>query len=475
MQWLLLAVTFIITAILQRFARAAGTGGQLPVEARATLSLGLLLLAAYIAGTLAQRIRLPRIVGYLLAGFISGPAWLRLIRVDELQALSVISTGALAVLAFAAGSMFTIDAFRGQRRGELLRVTAGATAIPFLLVTLVTLTVSAWFPLTAHQPFRDGLVVALVLGAFAATASPTITWAVIRDFDARSRGPLSRTVMDVSIVQTIGAAALLIVVLAFASVVASDGAVVPGSSMRALLHLVGSAGTGAALGVALAQYLRPASGPGPGPGSWLAGGMRVAWLLLGLAFIIAQIVRLTGLGAVVIGLTAGFTLRNWAPAAHERLNGELERCAVPVNVVFFSLAGAALSFNSLDELRLWPWAILLVALRINGLRWGLQLAGRSWRGESPVSADVSRYGWLGLVSQGGMAITLAAVLRSAFPEWNVSLEALLVAMIGCHALIGPICFQWALRRTGEVTERRGELDAPQTALVADRDSLVTRV
>lgn len=471
MQWLLLAVTFIVAATLQRVARATGTGGQLPVEARATLSLGLLLLAAYIAGALAQRIRVPRIVGYLLAGFIAGPAWARLIRVDELQALSVISTGALAVLAFAAGSMLTIDAFRGQRRGELLRVTAGATAIPFLLVTLVTLTVSPWFPLTAHQPFRDALVVALMLGAFAAMASPTITWAVIRDVDAFSRGPLSRTVLDVSIMQTIVAAAWLIVVLAFASMVASDGAVVPGSSVRALVHLVASVGTGAAVGVALTQYLRPASGRN----SRFAGGVRIAWLLLGLAFIIAQIVRLTGFGAVVIGLTAGFTLRNLAPAAHQRLNGELERCAVPVNVVFFSLAGSALSFNSLDDLKLWPWAILLVALRINGLRWGFQLAGRSWRGESPVSADVSRYGWLGLVSQGGMAITLAAVLRGAFPEWNVSLEALLVAMIGCHALAGPICFQWALRRTGEVTERRGELDAPQTALVADRDSLVTRV
>jgi hypothetical protein len=61
------------------------------------------------------------------------------------------------------------------------------------------------------------------------------------------------------------------------------------------------------------------------------------------------------------------------------------------------------------------------------------------------------YGWLGLVSQGGLAITLAAVLRRAFPQWNVSLEALLVAMIGVHELAGPICFQWVLRRAGEIT------------------------
>src|SRR6267142_321656 len=49
--------------------------------------------------------------------------------------------------------------------------------------------------------------------------------------------------------------------------------------------------------------------------------------------------------------------------------------------------------------------------------------------------------WLGLVSQGGLAVTVAAVFRRAFPEWNVSLEALLVAMIGVHQLIGPVCLR----------------------------------
>ena len=461
MQWLLLAVALVVTAILERLARAGG--GRVPIEARATLSLGLLLLAAYIGGTLAQRIRLPRISGYLVVGFVAGPAWLGLIRLDELQVLSVISTGALSLIAFAAGSRLRLDAFRGEQRVALLRVVGGAMAVPFLLVTIVTLTISPWFPLTAHQPFRDALVVALVLGAFATVASPTLTWAVIRDSGAR--GILSRNVVDVTIVQTVAAAAWLTVVLAIARPLASGGAVVPGSAVRALVLLVGSLAAGAAAGVAMAPYLR-------------RGAIRVTWVVVAFAFIIAQIVRWTGLDAVLMALTAGFTLRNTVPVEHERLDAELERCAVPVYGVFFALAGAGLSFSPLDALGLWPWAVLLVALRINGLRWGLQLAGWGGRvggGHAAVNADLRRYGWLGLVSQGGMAITLAAVLRSAFPEWNVSLEALLVAMIGLHAVLGPIAFQWALWRTGEITEGRGGLDAPKTALVVDGDSLVSRV
>ncbi|HEV8509741.1 MAG TPA: hypothetical protein VGQ48_04755, partial [Gemmatimonadales bacterium] len=143
------------------------------------------------------------------------------------------------------------------------------------------------------------------------------------------------------------------------------------------------------------------------------------------------------------------TLRNVTPDQSERLRAELKQCAVPIYVVFFALAGSTLQLDALSEI--WPWALLLAGLRVTGLWGGLRWAGR----DPAVGADLTKYGWLGLVSQGGLAITLAAVLRRAFPEWNVSLEALLVAMIGVHQLAGPICFQWALRRAGEITEVGG--------------------
>src|SRR5207249_2006352 len=53
-------------------------------------------------------------------------------------------------------------------------------------------------------------------------------------------------------------------------------------------------------------------------------------------------------------------------------------------------------------------------------------------------------------AQGGVALGLAQLARRAFPEWGVSLEALVVAMIGVHEVAGPICFRQALVRAGEV-------------------------
>jgi len=442
MQWLMLALTFVVMAVLQRLARSAG-GEAGPLEARATLALGFLTLAAYVAGTIAQRRRLPRIVGYLVAGLAAGPAWLGLVRADELAALAPISHGALSLIAFAVGSELTADVLRGDRRRVVARIVGGAMAIPFAAVTLVVLTVSPWFPLTAHQPFRDALAVALALGALATVSSPTLTWAVINDLDAR--GPLSRTTLDVTVVQDLVAVPLLIVIVALALPIASDGAVTPGVATETLLLLGGSIVAGAALGLAAGQYLRVIRGP-------------LAWVLVILAFIAAQAVRLLGLDAVLLALAAGCALRNTAPEHSERVRAELKRCAIPVYVVFFALAGSNLQLGVLADM--WPWALLLAGLRVAGLWGGLRWArGGAGAGRDPaVGADWVNYGWLALISQGGLAVTLAAVLRRAFPEWNVSLEALLVAMIGVHQLAGPICFHWVLRRTGEVTQVGGAHD-----------------
>jgi len=434
MQWLTLALTLVAMALLQRLTRNSGGGG--PLEARATLALGFLVLAAHLGGALAQRLRLPRITGFLITGFVVGPAWLGLVRPDEIGALSAFSTGALALIAFGAGSEVKLAALRDERIA-MLRIAAGAIAIPFAAVALVVLTVSPWFPLTAHQPFRDAVTVALVLGAVAAVSSPTLTWALMTDVGASPRGgaPFARTILSVSVVQDVVAVLLVVLLLALAPFFANAGVATPGMAGGVALQLAGSLAAGVVLGAAIAQYAKVVRSP-----------RYLVLVLVGVAFVVVQAVRLIGFEAVLIALAAGCTLENAFPLEAERLKAELKRCALPVYVVFFALAGSGLQLGSLAGM--WPWALLLAALRITGLRVGLRWAGR----HPAVSPHLVTYGWLGLVSQGGLAVTLAAILRRAFPEWNVSLESLLMAMIGVQQMVGPVCLQWALRITGEVSE-----------------------
>ena len=117
-----LASLLVLGLLMALFRRVTGAG---PLEARATLALGFLVLAAHVGGALAARARLPRLTGYLLTGLAVGPSWARLVRPDELRALAFIGDAALALIAFAAGSRLKIDALRVARR-PLARVTAEA-------------------------------------------------------------------------------------------------------------------------------------------------------------------------------------------------------------------------------------------------------------------------------------------------------------------------------------------------------------
>ena len=424
MWWVALAFTLGLMALFQLLTRAG------PLEARATLALGFLLLAAHLGGELAKRVRLPRITGFLLTGFAVGPAWLGLVRGDEVLALGFIADAAVALIAFTAGSELTLALLR-PGRVMLTRLSTGAILFPLGIVAAVVLSVSPWFPLTVHQPFGDALAVALVLGAIAAASSPAVTMALMDELDAR--GPFARTVLGVTIAKDVLVIVLFTLVLAIARPLTSAGALDVSVAWTMLLHVAGSIATGVALGYAVSHYLRLI-------------GRDTPLFLVALAFVTAEVARLVGLETMLIALAAGFYARNFSPVEGERLRADLKRGALPVYIIFFALAGAGLHLESLADL--WPWVLLLVALRALGLRLGTRWAGRS----PAVPADLAHHGWLGLVSQAGVTLGLAAAARRAFPEWGVSLEALVVVMIGIHEVVGPICFRRALRLTGEVTE-----------------------
>ena len=446
MRWV--ASLFALSLMMALFHRM--TAGA-PLEARATLALGFLLLAAYLGGEIARRVRLPRLTGYLLVGFAVGPAWLGLVQREDVEALRFIEEAAVALVGLAAGSELTLDALR-RGRVALARLASGTIVFPLLAVSLVVLSVSPWFPLTRHQPLGDAVVVALVLGTLAAASSPAITMAMMSELDAH--GPVARALLGITVVKDVAVALLFALVLALGKALTSAGAMNVAVAGTAILQLLGSAAAGTLLGYALSQYLglvRRESGV----------------FLVAMAFVAAEVARLTHLETLIIALAAGFYLENFAPLESERLRRELKRGSLPVYVAFFALTGAGLRVGVLADL--WPWILLLVGLRLVGLRYGLLWAGR----HSSVTPVLARHGWLGLISQAGMALGLAQLARRAFPEWGVSLETLIVAMIGVHEVAGPICFRMALVRAGEVTEERRDAEMPVDGgpVVAARDGL----
>jgi Kef-type K+ transport system membrane component KefB len=124
-------------------------------------------------------------------------------------------------------------------------------------------------------------------------------------------------------------------------------------------------------------------------------------------------------------------------------------------VAFIGAAGTKVDLGALAFT--WPVAIVLSATRAVAI-WSATFAGSHIASPAP---EFQRYGWLGLISQAGVTLALAAILANAFPDFGAKIQVLIVAMIALHEIIGPIGFQFALRRAGEVGQASDRKDPAQ--------------
>src|SRR2546422_11713161 len=211
--------------------------------------------------------------------------------------------------------------------------------------------VGLWFPVTVHQPVGDRFAVALVLGTVAAASSPVVTMAVSSELDAR--GSVARTVLAVTVAQEVAVIVLLSLVLAVARLLTSAGALTLLVAGTAVPRLVGGVAVGAALGCALAAYVRHFQ-------------RDTALLLIAAAFIAAEAARLAHLETVLVALAAGFGMRNFFPVEGERLRGALRRGFPPRELTLVAPAGGGPHFGG--PARLLAWGVLAAGAGGVGVR-----------------------------------------------------------------------------------------------------------
>jgi hypothetical protein len=394
------------------------------LPSRSALALAFVLVLGLVASAVARRGRVPAVTLMLALGVAAGPAWLALLHADELRALAFAGDAALALLGATAGS-----ALAGALRTErplLVRGLIGAAAAPAVLVALVLVTVLPWFPLSADQPFGDGVLVVAAVALAATLPSPAVPVAMLAaEPDARGTGA---EVRDVSAAAELLGGVALVVVLLTAGFAASPGTL----RMTAVWRIAAAVGGGVAAGVALGEVTR-----------WTArrlGPPRAAWLAGPLACVAAGLGAL-GLPAPLVGLGAGAMLRRDAALADA-----IAAAAPLAAAVYFPWVGAAL--GPALAWTWWPWIALVVGVRAQGVRLGVRWAGRG----PAVTPALAPGAWPAFLSQAGFAVGVAGLARQAFPEWGVSFEAFVLSVIAVHAVAGPLLWRRALRRVASPEE-----------------------
>jgi hypothetical protein len=250
--------------------------------------------------------------------------------------------------------------------------------------------------------------------------------------ETRATGPVARSTLGVVLLADV------VVVVLFSGALALARALVPSAaggvgSFGAILWEIGGAfPVGLVVGLAVVLYLRITQA-------------ELFLFTILLTFFGLEVARLLHVEPLLTLLVAGFVTQNLSQHGRGTLLREaMERAAAPVFVVFFALAGAKL--DVIEVAALWAIVLPIVVVRAGGLWLGVRVGAR-WAGLPP---SETRYYWLGLVAQAGVAIGLVDVAGVVYPAVGGDMRAILLAVIAVDQTVGPILFRRALLKAGEI-------------------------
>jgi Kef-type K+ transport system membrane component KefB len=414
-------------AVLLEPLRAPTEGVIAP---RSLFLFGILLLTADTFGAVAHDLRVPRLLGYLVAGLALGPSIAGIVPAGVLEDLGMMKRLAVGLIAVLAGAELRLTDLR-QRGKVIALILVLQTVFVLTAVVATTLLTAPWIPFLNGLSATPAFFIALLFAVMLTVNSPMVTLALLTETGAK--GPLSRTTLGVVLVADV--VVILLFTGSFSLAQASLGGTATGAGgiMGQLLWEVSKAiFAGVVIGGIMSLYLHFVK-------------RELVVFAVVVVFATAGAAEALHFELLLSLVIAGFLVENVAPVRAEPLVETLHQAAVPVFVVFFAMTGAELRIEEFAAF--WPIVVGLVLVRLIAVFGSGRLGGR-WAGADPV---VTRYGWTGLVPQAGVALGLATTVADRLPAVGLSIQSLTVGIIAINQALGPILFRRGLERAGEVT------------------------
>lgn len=387
------------------------------------LQIGLLMIAGLMFGVLGSDLfRVPRVVGYILAGILFSPDFLGgYLGIDGTEWTQPIVAVTLGVIAYLIGGAVSVAQLR-QLGWTIVTATIGkvtgsfvAVLMGFLLLGVAVDGVSSWS-------------LGLLLAAIATTTAPAAIVAIIYQY--RASGPLTTALLGMVALDDV--LALVIFSLVLATLESTGfGAAVP----AVIWEIAAAIGFGLVGGYLIERIAR-----------------HLPDQTLRLVALLGGVILLTGLAEtwhfspLLAAMALGFSTRLFAGAHAESLFRPLEQLQEVVFVLFFTLAG--LHFAPAVVLSHAGLIILYFLLRAGGQIVGAMIGARVAGAPRVISHNVG----LIMLPQGGVAIGMALMLTSV-PSLEDS-ALLIVNIVTATTLLtetfGAVATRFGLARAGEI-------------------------
>ncbi len=375
------------------------------------LTLGGILLFGLLISAIGQRTSMPRVTLLMLFGVLIGKDALDIIPAGFHQWFDIIANITLIMVGFLLGGKLCCGFIKESFNISLLISISAALLTTCIVILLL---VSLGIPKE----------LAVLLGCIAAATAPAAILDVVNE--SPHQGPFSRLLL--SIVALDDAWALILFALGVAIVSSWNGH----AETSILLHAVRDIGGAILLGLALGL-----------PSAYLTGRLKPGQPMLsealGLVFICGGLAIWLNVSFLITSMVMGATISNLA-RHHEYPFHEIEGIESQFMLIFFILAGASLNLASLPEISF--IGVVYIIARIIGKIAGASLGGHLGK------ADQTTRNWMGvaLLPQAGVAIGMALVASSYFPEHRQVLLSIVISSTIFFEIIGPVFTKLALYR-----------------------------
>jgi len=402
----------------------------------AILIFGTILTTGFVCGELAEKIKLPRITGYIIAGILLNPQLFAIFPKDLVDHTGLITKIALSFITFSIGGTLFYPMIKKLGK-SITAITLCEAELTYLIVFFGFL---ATLPFCTDIPDATWLTtfipIALIVGSIASPTDPTAALAVVHE--NKAKGDVSSTILSVGAFDDALGLMNYSVAIALTQVLLLHQQFnLYSSFLKPALVISGSLLLGIAFGFLLNFITNLIRRENEGVFAVIIFG------LLSLCFGIATLLQVDELLST---MTMGIVVVNFNKQ-HKRIFGFLERYTEEmVFVIFFTLSGMFLDFSVLSTTAIIVglYAFFRTIGKFAGTFVGASIA------HSP--SPIKKYTAFGLIPSGGIIIGLALMLKS-MPEYSAIASLIINTVIGAtvvHEFIGPILVKFALKRTGEI-------------------------
>ncbi len=383
------------------------------------IKISLVVLFGVIGGKIARRLNLPNVTGYIIAGLFLGPSFLHIVTTDHAPIISFVNEFALGIIAFAIGGEFFLP--------DLKKLGKDVFVITIMEVLGVLLVVFCAMYYLLGQSF----VFSIIIASMSAATAPAGTVMVIRQY--RAYGPLTKTILPVAALDDVlGIMAFGIAMsLAKLSIGSADVSVFK-MFWEPASEIIGSIALGAVIGFIFTFIVKHIKS-------------KEELLCLIIFTILASIgiANYLGLSALLSNMMIGTMLVNLHNKAN-RVFETINEFAPPINLLFFTFAGASLDLSVLASIG--GLGVVYAFSRAFG-----KILGAT-AGAKMVKAKDTIVKWLGLalLPQGGISIGLSMIVARELPDYSSGIITVILFSVLVFEISGPILAKISITKAGEV-------------------------